>query len=238
MSVISGNRTRCAPAAAAFAAHCGPARRSRRDHRRGCRPGPGPPAAAPAADRSRHQSRRRRRPVTRRSGVTDVSPWSPPSAAARAMDLLGGPAYRSRVAEWLTIEVVDGEFPASRWRRSYEDALIEAALTHGADSWEWHVTRWGVVLELVFSSDEHLERFRALPRHPGGPRRGARPDARADRLPRPWRRRRGARSAPAPPPTDGRRRGAARNHRRSSSAGSSRAFATSTRPAGSGWSSC
>lgn len=79
------------------------------------------------------------------------------------MDLLGGPAYRSRVAEWLTIEVVDGEFPASRWRRSYEDALIEAALTHGVDSWEWHVTRWGVVLELAFSSDEHLERFRALP---------------------------------------------------------------------------
>jgi hypothetical protein len=67
------------------------------------------------------------------------------------------------VAEWLTIEVVDGEFPASRWRRSYEDALIEAALTHGADSWTWHVTRWGVVLELEFSSDEQLERFRALP---------------------------------------------------------------------------
>jgi hypothetical protein len=67
------------------------------------------------------------------------------------------------VAEWLTLEVVDGEFPASRWRRSYEDALIEAALTHGADSWTWHVTRWGVVLELEFSSDEQLERFRALP---------------------------------------------------------------------------
>ena len=67
------------------------------------------------------------------------------------------------MAEWLTIEVVDGEFPASRWRRSYEDALIEAALTHGADSWEWHVTRWGVVLEIEFSSDGQLERFRGLP---------------------------------------------------------------------------
>jgi hypothetical protein len=67
------------------------------------------------------------------------------------------------VAEWLTIEVVDGDFPASRWRRSYDDALIESALTHGVDSWTWHVTRWGVVLELEFSSDAQLERFRALP---------------------------------------------------------------------------
>lgn len=67
------------------------------------------------------------------------------------------------MAEWLTIEVVDGDFPASRWRRSYDDALTEAALTHGVESWTWHVTRWGVVLELEFSSDEQLERYRALP---------------------------------------------------------------------------
>jgi hypothetical protein len=79
------------------------------------------------------------------------------------MDLLSRPAYGDAVAEWLTVEVVDGEFPASRWRRSYEDALVEAALTHGADSWTWHVTRWGLVLELLFSTDEQLERFRGLP---------------------------------------------------------------------------
>ena len=79
------------------------------------------------------------------------------------MDLTNRPAYRDRVAEWLTIEVVDGEFPALQWSRSYEDALIEAALTHGADSWTWHITRWGVVLELLFPSDGQLERFRALP---------------------------------------------------------------------------
>jgi hypothetical protein len=72
-------------------------------------------------------------------------------------------AYRDGVAEWLTVEVVDGEFPASWWRRSYQDALTEAALTHGVDTWEWHVTRWGVVLELLFDTDEQLERFRALP---------------------------------------------------------------------------
>jgi hypothetical protein len=67
------------------------------------------------------------------------------------------------VAEWLTVEVLDGEVPASGWRRAYEPGLVEAAITHGAQYWEWHATRWGVVLELLFDSDERLERFRSLP---------------------------------------------------------------------------
>jgi hypothetical protein len=65
--------------------------------------------------------------------------------------------------EWLTIEVFDGEAPASGWRLAHENALIESAITHGATFWDWHVTRWGVVLELVFDSDERLERYRSLP---------------------------------------------------------------------------
>ncbi|MCW2533371.1 MAG: hypothetical protein JWP62_2941 [Blastococcus sp.] len=65
--------------------------------------------------------------------------------------------------EWLTVEVVDGAFPASEWRRAHENALIEAAVTNGASFWDWHTTRWGVVLELVFDSDERLERYRSLP---------------------------------------------------------------------------
>jgi hypothetical protein len=65
--------------------------------------------------------------------------------------------------EWLTIEVVDGEVPASGWRTAYENGLIEAAVTHGATFWDWHTTRWGVVLELVFDDDERLERYRSLP---------------------------------------------------------------------------
>jgi hypothetical protein len=67
------------------------------------------------------------------------------------------------VPEWLTIEVLDGEVPASEWRRAYEDVFVEAAITSGAVYWEWHDTRWGVVLELVFDDDERLERYRALP---------------------------------------------------------------------------
>lgn len=65
--------------------------------------------------------------------------------------------------EWLTIEVFDGVFPASQWRRAHDDDLVEAAVTHGAVYWEWHETRWGVVLELAFEDDERLERFRGVP---------------------------------------------------------------------------
>ena len=65
--------------------------------------------------------------------------------------------------EWLTIEVLDGEVPASEWRRSYENVLVESAITHGVTFWDWHDTRWGVVLELVFADDEALERYRGLP---------------------------------------------------------------------------
>src|SRR4051812_22846194 len=72
-------------------------------------------------------------------------------------------AYRSCMAEWLTVEVFDGEFAATRWRRAHEDALLEAALTHGASEWLWHETRWGVVLELLFDSDEKLDAYRVLP---------------------------------------------------------------------------
>ncbi|SNS08784.1 hypothetical protein SAMN04488107_1287 [Geodermatophilus saharensis] len=67
------------------------------------------------------------------------------------------------MAEWLTVEVLDGAEPASSWRRAYEDGLVEAAVTQGARYWEWHDTRWGVVLEVAFDDDDRLERFRALP---------------------------------------------------------------------------
>ena len=65
--------------------------------------------------------------------------------------------------EWLTIEVLDGEVPASEWRRAYENVLVESAITHGVTFWDWHDTRWGVVLELVFEDDDRLERYRLLP---------------------------------------------------------------------------
>ena len=67
------------------------------------------------------------------------------------------------MAEWLTVEVLDGGEPASTWRRAHEDGLVEAAVTQGARYREWHDTRWGVVPEVVFDDDDRLGRFRALP---------------------------------------------------------------------------
>jgi hypothetical protein len=64
---------------------------------------------------------------------------------------------------WLSIEVLDGERPASEWRRAHGDDLTEAAVTNGARQWGWHEHSWGVVIELEFTSDEQRDRFRNLP---------------------------------------------------------------------------
>jgi len=67
------------------------------------------------------------------------------------------------MAEWLSIEVFDGAFPASSWRTAHGESLIEAGLTNGAQDWVWHEHRWGVVLELLFDTDERADAFRELP---------------------------------------------------------------------------
>ena len=67
------------------------------------------------------------------------------------------------MAEYWSIEVFDGEIPASQWRESYGAALVEAAISHGALGWDWIVNRWGVVFELNFADDAQWEAFRALP---------------------------------------------------------------------------
>jgi hypothetical protein len=68
------------------------------------------------------------------------------------------------VSEWWSIEVFDAEqLPARRWKDSYQDELIEAALTNGASYWEWHEHRYGVVFEVLFESDAQWAAFRALP---------------------------------------------------------------------------
>jgi hypothetical protein len=66
------------------------------------------------------------------------------------------------VSEWLTIEVFDGDLPASQWRYAHSEALVEAAITNGATDWVWHEHRWGVVLEIEFADEERRERFRSL----------------------------------------------------------------------------
>ncbi|MEU4666785.1 hypothetical protein AB0F91_02170 [Amycolatopsis sp. NPDC023774] len=64
---------------------------------------------------------------------------------------------------WLSIEVLDGKFAAHSWQRAHGDNLTEAALTHGAGQWTWHVHRWGVTLEIEFATEAQRDRFRGLP---------------------------------------------------------------------------
>jgi hypothetical protein len=67
------------------------------------------------------------------------------------------------MSDWWSIEVFDAEFPASSWRYSWGEALIESALTSGADHWEWHEHRWGVVFEVRFADEAAWSRWRDLP---------------------------------------------------------------------------
>jgi hypothetical protein len=67
------------------------------------------------------------------------------------------------MAGWWSIEVFHGESSARLWQDTYSNTLIEAAVTHGATSWEWHEHRWGVVLEVEFPEDIQWDSFRALP---------------------------------------------------------------------------
>jgi len=64
---------------------------------------------------------------------------------------------------WWSIEVRDGVLPAQRWKDGYGEALLEAAITNGAQRWEWTVIPGGVVLEVAFRESEEWDRFRALP---------------------------------------------------------------------------
>jgi hypothetical protein len=67
------------------------------------------------------------------------------------------------MAEWWSIEVLNGEFSAVQWRDERASTMIEAALTNGAIDASWHTDRWGVAFEVRFSSEEQWEAFRSLP---------------------------------------------------------------------------
>lgn len=66
------------------------------------------------------------------------------------------------MAEWFSIEVLDGEFSASAWAERYGDALIwMAAQDHAATDWNWHRHSWGVVLEIELADEFAWERFQS-----------------------------------------------------------------------------
>lgn len=61
----------------------------------------------------------------------------------------------------MSIEVLDGEFPAHLWMEAHGDSLVEAALQCGVVEWRWQRFDWGLVLEIDFADESGWERFRA-----------------------------------------------------------------------------
>lgn len=60
----------------------------------------------------------------------------------------------------MSIEVLDGDFPAWVWAEAHGDSLVEAALQCRIIEWRWHHFRWGTVLELDFAEETDWELFR------------------------------------------------------------------------------
>lgn len=63
----------------------------------------------------------------------------------------------------ITIEVLDGAFPASSWRSAHGDSVTTAALSSGASDWKWIERGWGVILEIAFGNETQYETFRGNP---------------------------------------------------------------------------
>ena len=61
----------------------------------------------------------------------------------------------------MSIEVLDGDFPAWLWMEAHGDRLVEAALQCHVIDFQWHRLDWGVVVELDFADEADWERFRA-----------------------------------------------------------------------------
>jgi hypothetical protein len=68
------------------------------------------------------------------------------------------------MAEWWSIEIFDSQIQAAlRWKDSYRDQIVEAAITSSAADWQWIEHKAGVVFEVSFADEDSWERFRALP---------------------------------------------------------------------------
>ena len=56
-----------------------------------------------------------------------------------------------------------GTYSARQWKDGYGEALLEAAITHGAKEWAWVFQGWGVLLEIGFADEADWLRLRATP---------------------------------------------------------------------------
>jgi len=58
------------------------------------------------------------------------------------------------MAEWFSIEVLDGRYSAAGWAEAFGDSLVTEALARGATNWEWHRHSWGTVFEVELADEE------------------------------------------------------------------------------------
>ena len=65
------------------------------------------------------------------------------------------------MAEWFSIEVIDGSSSGRLWADAHGDALIWLAQEHGATDWHSEHHSWGVVLELELPDELAWERYLA-----------------------------------------------------------------------------
>src|SRR5689334_20621027 len=77
-----------------------------------------------------------------------------PSGRCGSLAGSGNGGYRRRIMYWMSIEVLNGAFPATRWQDAHGQYLIEAALTHGATNWSWLVRDWGLIFEVEFADED------------------------------------------------------------------------------------
>jgi hypothetical protein len=80
-----------------------------------------------------------------------------------ARDPFPADAFRPRELNYWSIEVCDGVSSAQAWRTMHSQALLEAAVTHGAQEWVWVDVPFGVVMEVGFTDVDDWLRFRQLP---------------------------------------------------------------------------
>lgn len=65
------------------------------------------------------------------------------------------------MAEWFSIEVLNGSTSARPWFEAYGDLLAGIALSHGASDWCWVDQPWGFLLEVELPDEAAWDEFRA-----------------------------------------------------------------------------
>ncbi|GAC1590519.1 MAG: hypothetical protein NVS3B21_08140 [Acidimicrobiales bacterium] len=64
------------------------------------------------------------------------------------------------MAQWFSIEVLDGTYSAAGWAEAFGDSIVTEALFSGASNWDWHRHTWGTVFEVEFADEATWLRFR------------------------------------------------------------------------------